>query len=136
MLLFILISCKDDPCRFIDDPSINYQIRILDAMSENDLLFGDQAIYHFDSIEYNNPNIIPDLHKSRFFISSFSDTLLSLEIFRNIEESYYLKWSSNDIDTIMIKTIEIGGCYGFSADSIALNGADFVKYESPFVILK
>ncbi len=141
--LFLIVTfscCTYDPCRFIDDPIYTYGVRILEDSSENDLLFGDHAIYDFDSIEYSNPNILLDLYKVRYFNSSFSDTLLTLEIFEKFEESYFLKFGNNDIDTLNIKTVDLDeDCYTFAVDSIgciAVNRKDYVKYESPFVIWK
>ncbi|MFT6336102.1 MAG: hypothetical protein ACI86M_002951 [Saprospiraceae bacterium] len=139
-LLFVALGfscCREDPCRWIHDPAYTYQIRILDTSTEFDLLFGNQSIYNFDSIEYINSNVPWDLYKSEYHISTLSDTLLSLEMFRNTEEPYYLKLSNTDTDTIAIKITDDGiGCNGFTADSISLNGTDFVKYESQFVIWK
>ncbi len=134
-LILVICSCKDDPCILLD-PIYTYQVQVLDA-SGDDLLFGDQSIYSFDSIEYNNPDVFRELYKTKFSNSINSDTLLSLEILGSVETSYFLKLSDSDFYTLDFKFMQLDeGCYRTAVDSIAINGSSFVKYESPFVILK
>ncbi len=123
VLIIMIQSCSNDNCPLIAIVEHDtFGLEIKDDISQDDLFFGDDAVYSVDEFEVFVKS--SDTLKKYFRWSTFENsfTITGNRINDNLKDTFYLRIPNTSLDTLMVgyNQEDLGRCYGLTVTSYDL----------------
>jgi hypothetical protein len=107
MLSLVLVMQSCDPCKNLDCLHNDYfgEFRIVDEQNGDDLLFGSAKLYDKNKVTFyslSSKDTIRYPFKAERIAGSINDSLINVDFFPAEDKVVFIKWKSDDIDTITV----------------------------------